>query len=237
MKPLIAALLVFSTATSSFAQEQVEIGTNCINADPSSTLASTGGDFELNVDPQDAYSNLLYVTNVASGASSVVIARIDGQSGQIIAGSLTNIANNFNGSSTTNGPEIVQEPTGEVGVLYAGRGGVTEPSAEEFRHPGMTLAITFPAHERTAARLCCLQQARVRTRFLPSRWDRTPTVNFTEVATASVTAPSVLALRPMSFQCLDLWVSRSQRVLRARATDMYSSRRVEVQILAASMRH
>ena len=96
----------------------------CVNADPASVLASVHGDSEVIVDPQDAERNLILTANVGDGMSKVAIARIDGRTGQVTPGSLSIIANNFYGLTRINGPEFVQKPTGELGVLYAGLGGV-----------------------------------------------------------------------------------------------------------------
>ena len=108
-----------------FASAQAQPLEQCATADPLSVLAGLGfGDFEVQADPQDPAGNVLYVANAQSGASRVVIARIDGHTGDVIAGSLVEIADNFNGQTHTNGPEFVQKPTGEMGVIYAGDGGV-----------------------------------------------------------------------------------------------------------------
>ena len=120
MKPAISAFLLLSTATSSLAQ----VNPDCINADPSSVLAGINGDFELLVDPQDPAQNVIYISNVGSGASSVVVAHINGLSGQVVPGSLHVIADNYQGNTRINGPEFVQTPGGELGILYSGPGGV-----------------------------------------------------------------------------------------------------------------
>jgi hypothetical protein len=100
------------------------IAQDCVNADPWLELGGVGGDFELRVDPQDPKQNLIFVANVADGASGIAAARINGASGQVMRGSLTPIADNYYGQSVINGPEFVQKPTGELGVVYAGPGGV-----------------------------------------------------------------------------------------------------------------
>jgi hypothetical protein len=100
------------------------IAQDCVNADPWLELGGVGGDFELRVDPQDPKQNLIFVANVADGASGIAAARINGASGQVMRGSLTSIADNYYGQSVINGPEFVQKPTGELGVVYAGPGGV-----------------------------------------------------------------------------------------------------------------
>ena len=97
---------------------------DCANADPFLEFAGVGGDFELTADPQDTAGNLILISNVADGASRIVAARVDGQTGEVLRGSLTTIADNFNGLKKINGPEFVQTPTGELGVVYAGPGGV-----------------------------------------------------------------------------------------------------------------
>jgi hypothetical protein len=84
MKPTISAFVLLSTATTALAQANP----TCINGDPSSVLAGINGNFELLVDPQDPARNVIYTNNVATGASSVVVARIDGLSGQVMPGSL-----------------------------------------------------------------------------------------------------------------------------------------------------
>jgi hypothetical protein len=120
MKPTISAFVLLSTATTALAQANP----TCINGDPSSVLAGINGDFEVQVDPQDPARNVIYTSNVATGASSVVVARIDGLSGQVVPGSLHVIANNYQGVTLINGPEFVQPPGGELGILYAGPEGV-----------------------------------------------------------------------------------------------------------------
>jgi hypothetical protein len=120
MKRVSAVLAVFLNAVPAFAQTD----SNCTNGDPSAVLAGIDGDFELAVDPQDPAQNVIYISNVVSGASSVVVARIDAQSGEVVSGSLHTIANNFNGNSIINGPEFVMQPGGQLGVIYAGPQGV-----------------------------------------------------------------------------------------------------------------
>lgn len=124
-KNLLAACVV-STVPIVLATDAVTAApsSNCTIADPSGVLASVGGDFEIAVDPQDPAGNAIFVANLASGASSVVAARINGVSGQVVNQTLTPIANNFLGQTKIQGPEFVQRPTGELGVLYAGPGGV-----------------------------------------------------------------------------------------------------------------
>ncbi len=100
------------------------IPSGCSNSDPSGVVTSIKGDFELVGDPQDASSSIIYTANSVNGAGSVVVARIDGSSGNLIAGSLTTVATNWLGESVINGPEFVQKPDGRVGILYAGPGGV-----------------------------------------------------------------------------------------------------------------
>jgi hypothetical protein len=87
-------------------------------------LKSVGGDFEIMADPQDSAKNLIFIANVGNGASSVVAARLSATTGQATAGTLTTVANNFSGDSSINGPEFVQKPSGALGVMYAGPGGV-----------------------------------------------------------------------------------------------------------------
>jgi hypothetical protein len=120
MKPTISAFVLLLTATTALAQANL----TCINADPSSTLAGINGNFEMLVDPQDPRQNVIYTNNVATGASSIVVARIDGLLGTVVPGSLHTIANNFQGNTAINGPEFVQPPGGELGILYAGPKGV-----------------------------------------------------------------------------------------------------------------
>ncbi len=96
----------------------------CVNADPSSVLVGVQGDFEIRVDPQDPEENLIFISNVKDGASQVVAARVDGITGQVMPGSLATVANDFYGQKIINGPEFVQKPSGELGIVYAGPGGV-----------------------------------------------------------------------------------------------------------------
>ncbi len=103
--------------------EDRDVAADCANADPASELAGVGGDFELTADPQDPEGHLLYVSNMADGASSLVLARLDGTTGQVLQGSLTTIATNFDGQND-NGPEFVMQRDGVIGVIYSGIGGV-----------------------------------------------------------------------------------------------------------------
>ncbi len=96
----------------------------CVNADPARVLANVKGDFELAADPQDGQGNLIYISNVASGASRIVAARIDGTTGNVIGGSLTTVADNWSGDTSKNGPEFVQQPNGSFGIIYRGPQGV-----------------------------------------------------------------------------------------------------------------
>jgi hypothetical protein len=105
---------------SSISAAIAQVNPDCINADPSSVLAGINGDFELLVDPQDRAQNVIYISNVGSGASSVVVAHINGLSGQIVPGSLHVIADNYQGNTRIKGPEY----GGELGILYSGPGGV-----------------------------------------------------------------------------------------------------------------
>ncbi len=119
MKRVLAACLALSSvAFSGNALAQ------CESADPTGVLASLGGDFELVVDPQDAEANLIIVGNRATGASQIAAARVNGVTGQVAPQTLTIIAENFLGAGRVNGPEFLQKPSGELGVLFAGPGGV-----------------------------------------------------------------------------------------------------------------
>ena len=89
----------------------------CSLVDPSNVVTGVGGDYELMVDPQDPDGNLIFTANLANGASSIVVARVDGSTGMFIDGSLTTIANNFNGKAKINGPEFVQLSSG--GIRYS----------------------------------------------------------------------------------------------------------------------
>lgn len=105
---------------------------SCNNADPTGELAGVAGDFEMLPDPQDPAANLIFISNVADGHSSIVAARIDGTTGMPHPGTLTTIATNFIGQTSQNGPEFVQLPSGALGVLY--RGGARGVFGV-FRHP------------------------------------------------------------------------------------------------------
>ncbi len=118
---LTAALLTSVTLHSPAA---LAITSGCNNADPNRVVSNINGDFEVSRDPQDPSGNLIYTANSVNGAGRVVVARIDGTSGNVIAGSLTTVATNWLGQSVVNGPEVVQKPDGRVGILYAGPGGV-----------------------------------------------------------------------------------------------------------------
>jgi hypothetical protein len=121
---LATALLV----SLSPAWADAQTGGQCADADPSSVLAAITGDFELSNDPQDPNQHILFLSNVTGGGSlapqNVVVARMDAQSGLAIAGSLTTIANNFQGNSNENGPAWMETPQGQLGILYTGVGGV-----------------------------------------------------------------------------------------------------------------
>src|SRR4029079_5684881 len=97
MKPtkyLVAAAAVascFAGQPDSFAAKP----SNCDSADPTGALTSVGGDFEIKADPQDTAGNLIFVANVVEGSSNLVAARLNGSTGQVTAGTLTTIANNF----------------------------------------------------------------------------------------------------------------------------------------------
>ena len=183
MKPTISAFVLLSTATTALAQ----VNPTCINADPSSTLAGINGNFELLVDPQDPGQNVIYTNNVATGASSVVVARIDGLSGQVMPGSLHTIANNFLGNTNINGPEFVQPPEGELGILYAGPEGVHGA----FRPPNTQVWFNFfsiSAACRPMGALPSFRPVPALTRGPQSRWGNIPTGNISE--TARTTGPS-----------------------------------------------
>ncbi len=125
---LIAVIVAASASTVPVAYSKDNSGSaklnNCINADPSSEVANVNGDFELQADPQDPAGNVIFISNLASGASSVVVAQVDGLTGAVISGSLTTVADNYNGQTIINGPEFVQKSTGELGMIYAGGDGV-----------------------------------------------------------------------------------------------------------------
>ncbi len=112
------------TGVALHAPAALAIPSGCSNSDPNGVVTSIKGDFEIAADPQDASGSMIYTTNSVNGAGSVVVARIDGTSGNVIAGSLTTVATNWLGQSVVNGPEVVQKPDGRVGILYAGPGGV-----------------------------------------------------------------------------------------------------------------
>jgi hypothetical protein len=119
---LVGSAMLLAAVVPAFAQS----GTGCQNADPNGVLANVGGDFELATDPTDP-NHIMFVSNVtpdSTAPQNVVVAQIDGQTGRVVAGSLTVIANNFSGLSRQNGPEWMQAPDGRVGVVYAGAGGV-----------------------------------------------------------------------------------------------------------------
>ena len=96
----------------------------CVDADPTSEMAKVYGDYELTLDTHDPEQHMLIINHIDNGPSNIVIARIDGRTGQIEAGSLTTIADNFDGQQLVNGPEFVLPPGGGLGVLYRGTDGV-----------------------------------------------------------------------------------------------------------------
>ena len=97
---------------------------DCADIDPSGTIAKVRGDFEFGVDPNDPAQHLLYLNHVANGPSSVVVAQMDGVTTQVIPGTLTTIADNFQGLLHINGPEFVMPPGRGLGVLYRDLNGV-----------------------------------------------------------------------------------------------------------------
>ena len=96
----------------------------CVNFDPFYVTAQVYGDYELTLDTDDPTQHLIFISQVADGPSSVVIARVDGRTGQVDAGSLTTIADNFRGFSRINGPEFVHPPGHGLGALYRALDGV-----------------------------------------------------------------------------------------------------------------
>jgi hypothetical protein len=101
---------------------------NCVRGDPWLELGGAPGDFELTADPQDPKGRLIFASNMITGArtTDVVIARLDELTSQVLLGSRSVIAKNFNDEPVPdgNGPDFVQQPTGELGVVYAGSRGV-----------------------------------------------------------------------------------------------------------------
>ena len=68
--------------------------------------------------------HLIYVNHSHNGRSNVVVARVDGATGLIEKGTLTEVADNFDGTRSINGPEFVRPPGLGLGLLYRGRDGV-----------------------------------------------------------------------------------------------------------------
>lgn len=95
-----------------------------MNADPSGVTADVIGNFELHVDPSDPAQSLIYINNAADGPSRIVAARVDGTTGLIQPGTLTTVADNFDGRSAINGPEFVSPPGSGLGILYRDLTGV-----------------------------------------------------------------------------------------------------------------
>jgi hypothetical protein len=124
MDKITRAFLTASLTAASLMIASVAGAKDCVNADPWLELGGIPEDFELTADPQDPNGSLIFVTNMESGAptTSVVITRLDGLTGQVLLGSRTTIANNFKDATVRrgNGPDFVEKPTGELGVLYAG---------------------------------------------------------------------------------------------------------------------
>ncbi len=96
----------------------------CVDADPTLELGGVDGDFEIVADTLAPTGHLIFIAHAADGLSSVVAARFNGLTGRAITGSRTTIANNFYGDGVINGPDFVQKPTGELGVVYPGPDGV-----------------------------------------------------------------------------------------------------------------
>ena len=99
---------------------------DCINPDPLSALSAITGDFEISADPVDP-AHMLFTSNAIKASTKpqdVVVAQLDGVTGEIVPGSLTTIATNFHGDSDNNGPSWMETPSGQVGILFVGSGGV-----------------------------------------------------------------------------------------------------------------
>ena len=100
---------------------------NCVDADPSSVLSGITGDFELSIDPQDGAQHVIFTSNVTSSSKAiqnVVVAQLDGQTGMVVAGTLTTVADNFRGNSRQNGPTWMYTPQAQLGIIYKGADGV-----------------------------------------------------------------------------------------------------------------
>ncbi|MBS0561582.1 MAG: hypothetical protein JSR21_16155 [Proteobacteria bacterium] len=100
---------------------------NCGAIDPNGELAGITGDFELTADPDDPQGGVLFVSNTTGGTlatQNVVVAQLDGMTGTVIPNTLTTVANNYYGNSSFNGPEWFRTPQGNLGIVYAGDGGV-----------------------------------------------------------------------------------------------------------------
>ncbi|MBS0561581.1 MAG: hypothetical protein JSR21_16150 [Proteobacteria bacterium] len=105
----------------------IQTSGSCATIDPNGELAGVTGDFELTADPDDPQGRVLFVSNTMGGTvatQNVVVARLDGTTGTMIPGSLTTVATNFYGNSDINGPEWFRTPQGNLGIVYAGQGGV-----------------------------------------------------------------------------------------------------------------
>jgi hypothetical protein len=111
------------TSTNALGEQTSELSSNgCENADPSGQMANVGGDYEIVADPQDPNGSLILASNRAEGRSGVVVVQIEGQGGKVVPNSLTTVADNYNGTNFYNGPEFVRQPSGALGLLFAGGG-------------------------------------------------------------------------------------------------------------------
>ncbi|MBS0562793.1 MAG: hypothetical protein JSR21_22305, partial [Proteobacteria bacterium] len=120
------AALALATPLSGHAASGGKSGT-CTAADTAGVLAGITGDYQLTNDPSDPQGSLIFTANTTGSVlatQNVVVAKVDGTTGNIVPGSLTTIANNFYGNSFINGPEWFYSPQGNLGVIYPAAGGL-----------------------------------------------------------------------------------------------------------------
>lgn len=125
------AVLIWATACGIAGALQPAWAEPCADADPLRVTAQVYGDFEFTADPDDPAQHLIYLNHVDDGPSSIVVARMNGVTGKIEPGTLTTIADNFDGDQVVNGPEFVHPPGLGLGILYRaldGAHGVFRPN-------------------------------------------------------------------------------------------------------------
>ncbi|MBS0562678.1 MAG: hypothetical protein JSR21_21730, partial [Proteobacteria bacterium] len=125
---LIASLCMAAPLPGTAATKGGSSTGNCTLVDPTNVLAGIAGDFELAADPDDPQGGVIFVSNTTGrvlAQQNLVVAKLDGATGNLVPGSLTVVADNFYGNSYINGPEWFRSPQGNLGIIYPGPTGMT----------------------------------------------------------------------------------------------------------------